>query len=145
MIKYRGIKLLNEVRLYRADGEYNSKVTGSLDRLIKVTDELGYKVIGAWKNASTPVKMRCNNGHVSNVIPNNLTSNRQGGCWECYQKGIGINNERAFKNILKRKGWKIQMDEEYINYTTEIPLVSPSGRIYYYKPKTVVEYIVLPE
>lgn len=95
------------------------------NEFINLINQEGYQILGDYINTSTPVTIKCPNGHITNTT--SPSSFRRGArCCIC----SGKSKEHAkseFYKIAKKEGYKIL--GEYINTSTPIKMICPNGHI----------------
>lgn len=134
MKHYRGIKILNEVKMTNTDGSADDKTMKAIDKLCDRLNETGFKLIGAFKNTSEPIKARCNKGHNINVRVNNFV-NKKTGCNKCQTTKLRNPYEESFYQFIKR--YQLTMLEEWQGKDKHYPykLRCKCGKIHHYTPK----------
>lgn len=99
----------------------------SKNKFIERVTELGGKVIGNYKNASTAVSVICTNGHINDVTPANTY--QWGICHKC---GTGRHRlELEFAAKVEQSGGKIL--SPYINCTTPVAALCKNNHTCYIK------------
>lgn len=89
----------------------SDKNIAAKEEFFRLAKEAGYKVIGEYVNANTPIRMECERGHITDTL---TPSHFKGGtrCKECYKedRDSGVNLEIG-KVYEQNKGSKIKVIE----------------------------------
>jgi hypothetical protein len=116
-MEYRGIKLDENVKLYKKDGSYNKNVKMSLDSLADLLFENGHELLDVYKNAKGKVLIDFRCGHYPKLIRLDHYKNGHG-CSICSENSPEQAKEE-FISLLEHNGhtW---LDGEYENNNTKI-------------------------
>lgn len=128
-IKLNKLKIL----VNEKSGSEKKIINGEI-RFIETCLDIDYYILGEYINASTPIRMMCPEGHITDTIrPYTL---KKHGCKECWNKNrssIILNTDKniaakdEFFKLAKKAGYKVI--GEYINANTPIKMECERGHI----------------
>ena len=99
--------------------------------LLKKIENRGYKVKGKYVNNYTPVRVICNKGHDTHILP--VTFKKGTGCKVC----AGQCPEAARKKFfLCAEKSDCQLISEHISDSTKVKMLCPLGHEFYVKPSS---------
>ena len=107
--------------------DYNQKL--STDRVKEKLKEAGFRLIGIYKNSSTPMLLRCGRGHEFNLRWGDFQQGR--GCSRCYHDRNAIRRKHDFeyvKDVFRKEGCELLATTEYVNSNTLMAYICKCGR-----------------
>lgn len=122
---YRGIKLAENVKLFKKDGSYSPKVTKGLDTLADLLEKRGHKSISDYTGDKEQLLIRFNCGHENSVTTTNYKKPHYG-CSKCSGRDNG-QAEEDLRRLVEENGHRLLT--KYVNNNTRVLIDYNCGHV----------------